>query len=605
MIRLFVFMLALVLANTGLAQTRKKVEKADDLPRFSYKVSGNLEDLVRDGKKFAEFAAAVRRDTASVLADYEIPDKATERQLHGTLAQIDYLEGRYDTALTELARVRDLQEKPADKLLSGLQMRSFISAQRQAGAADGDAYRREVATRIRGALDGMPYDVIENDVKSSKMRAELVGEALVLGRLREVLQPIVDKSGALSSDVAPNVIGARFALVAVLPLKATLIDTFSGYLAAHKVEKPDIWAARDIALPSGKRYADVNVAIWDSGVDTNLFPGRLVLEAKGKPAVIAFDKFSRPAVGALFPLPESVRQNISRLKSRLKGFSDLQSNIDSPEASAVKQWLSTLKRDEYKGAIEEIRLAGNYIHGTHVAGIAAAGNPYIRLLPARIEFDWLLQPDPCPSKDLSLRSAAASQAYVDFMKAHRVRVVNMSWGGSVKDVEEQLEQCGIGATPADRKVIAREYFGIERDALEKAMRSAPDILFVAAAGNENSDASFTESIPAGIDLPNLLSAGAVDKAGEEAPFTSYGPTVRVHANGYQVESVIPGGEKVAESGTSMAAPQVANLAAKILAVNPKLTPAQVIVAIVSTADKTGDGRRVLINPAKAVASVQK
>jgi hypothetical protein len=52
------------------------------------------------------------------------------------------------------------------------------------------------------------------------------------------------------------------------------------------------------------------------------------------------------------------------------------------------------------------------------------------------------------------------------------------------------------------------------------------------------------------------------KSGDEASFTSYGPTVKAHANGYQVESVIPG-EKLAESGTSMASPQVVNLAAKL------------------------------------------
>jgi subtilisin family serine protease len=127
------------------------------------------------------------------------------------------------------------------------------------------------------------------------------------------------------------------------------------------------------------------------------------------------------------------------MKSRLKGFSDLQSNIDSPEASEVKQYLSTLKPDEYKSAVEELDLASNWMHGTHVAGITMAGNPYARLAVARIEFDWHLLPDPCPSKALALRDAKNQQAYVDFFKRHHVRVVNMSWGGSVKGVEEQLE----------------------------------------------------------------------------------------------------------------------------------------------------------------------
>jgi subtilisin family serine protease len=106
-------------------------------------------------------------------------------------------------------------------------------------------------------------------------------------------------------------------------------------------------------------------------------------------------------------------------------------------------------------------------------------------------------------------------------------------------------------------------------------------------------------------LPNLLTVGAVDKAGDEAPFTSYGPTVKVHANGYQVESYLPGGERVALSGTSMSSPQVANLAAKMLAVNPKLTPGQLIEIITSTAEKTADGRRTLVHPAKAVEGARK
>jgi subtilisin family serine protease len=174
----------------------------------------------------------------------------------------------------------------------------------------------------------------------------------------------------------------------------------------------------------------------------------------------------------------------------------------------------------------------------------------------------------------------------------------------VKDYENALELCNIGKTAEERKAIARELFDIENGALTKAMASAPQILFVTSAGNSNQDATFAEDTPAGIVLPNLITVGAVDKAGDEAPFTSYGPTVKVHANGYQVESFLPGGDRVALSGTSMSSPQVTNLAAKILAVNPKLTPPEVIAIIQQTAEKTADGRRVLIHPAKAVEAAR-
>ena len=586
------------------AQPRPKIDKAADLPRFTYSIDGRVEDIVRDAAKFKPFAAEVRRDTESVLAKYEIDDHATLRQLEGELALLDYLDGNYGDALKRAAHIQELQDKPAEKLLSGMQLRAMVDAQRVAGGNTSDAYRKEVGRLIAADLAKMPYALVQNEVKEAKASAEIASEALMLGYVRNVIQPTVDKTGSLSSDLAPVVVNARFRLVATLPLKDTLVDTYGAYIAAHHVDKPDIWAARDVSLPPGKPYAQVNVGIWDSGVDLALFPGRVVKDAAGKPEVIAFDRYSEPATGELQPIPADLKGRIPQMKARLKGFSDLQSNIDSPEASALKKYLSTLKADEYKGAVEELDLSGNWMHGTHVAGITLAGNPYARVVVGRIEFDWHLLPDPCPSKALAERDARNSLAYVDFFKRNHVRVVNMSWGGSVKGVEEALEMCNIGKDPNDRKAIARELFDIQKNALTRAFASAPDILFVTAAGNSDQNASFTEDIPADISLPNLITVGAVDKAGDEASFTSYGPTVVVDANGYQVESVIPGGEKIAESGTSMASPQVANLAAKMLAVDPKLTPSQLIGVIRATATATADGRRNLIDPKKALAMVE-
>lgn len=583
---------------------KPRIEKAADLPRFSYKVEGKLEDVVRDAGKFAAFVAAVRRDTESVLAGYEIPDRATLRGLITQLAIVDFLDGQYDRTLTRLEEARALEDKPADKLMSGLRLRAMAMAAK-AHPLNSEAYRKAVADTLAGELAGMPFAVVANDVREVKMGAELTGEALILGRIREVMQPIVDQSGMLSSDFAPGLIGARFRLLAQLPLKQTFIDAFSTYLAANQVAKVDIWAARDVALKASEGKARVSVAVWDSGVDTALFGPQVLRGKTGSPLAIAFDKYSRQATGELMPIPPDLRARLPLMTARTKGFSDLQSNIDSAEASEVKSFLSGLAPEKYKEAIEEIGLAGSYEHGTHVAGITLAGNPHARLIVGRIEFQHTLKPDPCPSREIVLREARAAQAYVDYFKRHGARVVNMSWGGDVKGIENQLEQCGIGKTPEARKALARGYYDIGRKALTKAFASAPGILFVTAAGNSGDDASFVEDIPASIVLPNLLTVGAVDLAGDEAGFTSYGPTVKVHANGYQVESYLPGGTRVALSGTSMASPQVAGLAAKLLAVNPALKPADLIRIIVTTAERTADGRRNLMHPRKALAQARK
>ena len=70
------------------------------------------------------------------------------------------------------------------------------------------------------------------------------------------------------------------------------------------------------------------------------------------------------------------------------------------------------------------------------------------------------------------------------------------------------------------------------------------------------DAEFAEDMPASFELPNVLTAAAVDRAGDETGFTSFGPSVDVHANGFEVVSYIPGGETMPLSGTSMSAPNV-------------------------------------------------
>ena len=600
-IRWICALLGTLVMAAAFAQTPRRVERADDLPRFSYPVQGELEALVRDPQRFAVLAQAIRRDLESTLAGYDIAEPATRRRLLGELVLLDMLEGRYDDALRRSAEIQQLQEKPADKLLSGLTVRA-IAAGLKKGERGSPAYAAEVSRFVAEELERLPYVVIRNDIMRSKAGMETFGEALALGRVRNVLQPVASRTGALSSDLVSGLVSARYALEFSLPLKATLVDTYGRYLAARQVDKPDIWAARDVSLPPGRDYPLVPVVVWDSGVDPALFAGRLVTQRE-QPAMIAFDRVGLPSAQPLMPLAADVQARLPALLARSKGLADLGANIDSDEAAQVKALLSNLAPAQYKAVQEELRLVGGYSHGTHVAGIAMAGNPYARLANARIEFGHTLLPDPCPTPELQARAADNFMAYADFIRGSGARVVNMSWGGNLRSYEVELEQCGIGKDSAERRALARGYFDSHRQALTRAIASAPDVLFVASGGNSANNPTFNDAYPSGIVLPNLVAVGAVDKAGDEASFTSYGPTVLLHANGYQVESWVPGGRRIALSGTSMAAPQVANLAAKMLAVKPSLKPAELIAIMRSTADRSEDGRRTLIHPARALAEV--
>ncbi len=593
-----VFPAPLTQAQSG---TKRKVSSESDLPRFTYAVAGSASDLLQaDSATFDKFAAPVRADLESELRDYDIQDHAMLRDLLGVELTFQVLSGKEDKAALEtVGKIRALEDKPDAKLLSGVETECLLKARAETG---GEAVANSYARCYAAALDGLPWKVVGNRLKESKTRFEITNAAMIAGIVQADIDPAVAKSHSISNDLAWSLLYSRARLLLFLPLKSQTIDVISKYIAAHDFKKSDIWAARDVTLNANQQLTPVRVAIWDSGVDVALFPGQVYTDpnpGKYDPHGLAFDLLGLPAHGNLFPLSADQQREYPAMEDLLKGHSDLILSIDSPEATAVKQKVASLPASEVPAFFEAISLYSNYVHGTHVAGIAVRGNPAARIVVARITFDWKNVPL-LPTEELERRAVADYMEYVNYLKNHGVRVANMSWGGTPRDYESALEKNGVGKDAAEREVMARKLFVMDRDGLYAALKSAPEILFICAAGNDDSSAAFNEFVPSSFKLPNLLSVGAVDQAGDEASFTNYGDTVLVDANGYEVESYFPGGRKVRLSGTSMASPNVVNLAAKLLALRPELQPAQVISLIRDGATVSEDGRRHLIDPRRSV-----
>jgi subtilisin family serine protease len=125
-------------------------------------------------------------------------------------------------------------------------------------------------------------------------------------------------------------------------------------------------------------------------------------------------------------------------------------------------------------------------------------------------------------------------------------------------------------------------------ALEDTIRAAGDagILFVAAAGNNGTDNDKRPHFPSNYDLPNVLSVAATDRTDALTSFSNFGiKTVHFAAPGRDIESTWLGDAYRDASGTSMAAPHVAGVAALILSNEPNLTVAQLRERLLKSVDK--------------------
>ncbi|HEY5552810.1 MAG TPA: S8 family serine peptidase [Opitutaceae bacterium] len=587
---------AAALACTGFAE-KPRITSQDELPRFTYEFTGDITSVITSDESYEQLAAKVRADLEKLLNDYDIQDRTTVQGIHGSLMSLDLLDGNFDAALQHIATMRELEEKPSTKLLTGLLATAFIEARRATEYPDEAAFRAAFQKAYEAKINSLPWDIVGEDLKQAKGGAEIVTEALIVGNVQASFQPGVDKNGTISGDIATTLVGARSNVRNFVPLRAERIAVLTAFIEANRVEKADIWAARNFDLGADESLTPVIVGVWDSGVDFAIFEtmGGVNEAARG----IAFDLKSDPATELLFPLTSEQLERYPDAKAFTKGLQDLRASVDSPQAAALRKRMSELKQEQVMDFFEELSLFANYTHGTHVAGISTAGNPAARLVAGRITFDHKMIPD-VPTLESVAKEAAAMRATVEYLRAAKARVVNMSWGGGARGYEIALEMNGAGGTPEERKALARQMFVPTRDSLTEAMRQTPEVLFVVAAGNSDNDVGFDEMIPSGIDLPNILTVGAVDMAGDETSFTSHGASVDVHANGYEVDSYLPGGDREKYSGTSMASPNVTNLAAKLFAIDPSLTALDVIELIRGGAERTEDGRRNLINPRKSL-----
>jgi thermitase len=192
-------------------------------------------------------------------------------------------------------------------------------------------------------------------------------------------------------------------------------------------------------------------------------------------------------------------------------------------------------------------------HGTHVAGTIAAHIDNEIGVAGVGDFDLLVY------KIFSSSGYAGDTAAADALMAGvdaGAKVLSNSWGGG----------------PESALINAAIDYAVENN-----------VLPVFAAGNNGMSSPF---YPAA--YPNAFAVGATDINDELAWFSNYGDWVDIVAPGVDIFSTLPGNSYEAWSGTSMATPHVAGVAAMLYSYYPDITVEQVKSILISSAVDLGE-----------------
>jgi hypothetical protein len=192
-----------------------------------------------------------------------------------------------------------------------------------------------------------------------------------------------------------------------------------------------------------------------------------------------------------------------------------------------------------------------------------------------------------------------------------VRVLGME--GEVTDSVTTAN--GLRYAAAEGAQVVTMSFGSPEEslAITDAIADHPEALFVASAGNADFDTAFLPRFPCNSDPPNIICVASSDENDQLAPGSSYGPTtVDLAAPGSQI--VGPNGDPatrgpgafVSRSGSSLAVPHVAGIAALIKSLEPWHGPLAQKGCILDGVDRSGglEGRVISGGRANALRALQ-
>ncbi|RZK75787.1 MAG: peptidase S8 [Pedobacter sp.] len=276
--------------------------------------------------------------------------------------------------------------------------------------------------------------------------------------------------------------------------------------------------------------------------------------------------------GSIAAVAEGIKSDLKHFEDELK----YNYNINYNSRDTVGDDINNVNEKIYGNAHVD---AFDTDHGTHVAGIIAADRTNNLGIMGVADNVIIMPVRTVPTGDERDKDVANAIYYA---VNNGAKVINMSFGK--------------GYSP-------------NKEAVDKAVKYAvsKDVLLVHAAGNESKNIDTEKNFPTATYLDgsdarsNWIEVGAsAFKDGDNltASFTNYGAKmVDLFAPGVKINSTTPGSKYEDHSGTSMAAPVVAGVAALVREYYPKLTAAQVKEILMKSVTKVSHDVKLPGDPA--------
>lgn len=328
------------------------------------------------------------------------------------------------------------------------------------------------------------------------------------------------------------------------------------------------------------------------------------------------------------------KDHVTEIDPKVYTVMDILSRKESGTTTAAdetfwKENISNLSKEEKAKFIANLNAFGQYAHSTHVSGIIASVSPEARMISNRVFADAPLSSVAVlAAKSVSTKGLTdyvyrliatltngTFESAATYIAERQIDVANYSMGVSLQMIAKlALGLRGIkepvlpAPKPGEKEHVPTEQ---EKEALKiynehltkettrlyvqyeavgkKWFQKANNTLFVIASGNDGADNDKLPTFPGNIEVDNSISVGASQGVSALAKFSNFGAvSVDIVAPGVAIKSSVPSLDNKAVlpmSGTSMAAPYVTGVAAKMKDINPKLTPAQIKLMLMGTVDK--------------------